>query len=129
MSVVVSAVSPGLNAEMYEAVSGRVMPGDQLPDGCELHIAGPVEQGWRVITECGGRLKRFIGFARRSYFQQFGSSPVTSLHRQPNRSTARLPRLYRAQRPDRSTHILGRRSPGDATGCRDRISLNRKGNA
>jgi hypothetical protein len=26
------------------------MPGYQLPDGWELHIAGPVEQGWRVIT-------------------------------------------------------------------------------
>jgi hypothetical protein len=50
MSVVVSAVAPGLNAEMYEAVSGRVMPGDQLPEGCELHIGGPVEGGWRVIT-------------------------------------------------------------------------------
>jgi hypothetical protein len=50
MSVVVSAVSPGLNAEMYEATTSRVMPGDQLPDGCELHIGGPVEQGWRVIT-------------------------------------------------------------------------------
>jgi hypothetical protein len=50
MSVVVSAVAPGLNAEMYEAITSRVMPGDQLPDGCELHIGGPVEQGWRVIT-------------------------------------------------------------------------------
>lgn len=50
MSVVVSAVAPGLNAEMYEAITGRVMPGDRLPDGCALHIAGPVEQGWRVIT-------------------------------------------------------------------------------
>jgi hypothetical protein len=50
MSVVVSAVAPGFNAEMYEAVTGKAMPGDQLPDGCELHIAGPVEQGWRVIT-------------------------------------------------------------------------------
>jgi hypothetical protein len=50
MSVVVSAVVPGFNADMYEAVTGKVMPGDQLPDGCEVHIAGPVEQGWRVIT-------------------------------------------------------------------------------
>jgi hypothetical protein len=53
MSVVVSAVAAGLNAEMYEAITGRVMPGDRLPDGCELHIAGPVEQGWRVITVWG----------------------------------------------------------------------------
>jgi hypothetical protein len=50
MPVVVSAVAPGLTADMYEAVSGRAMPGDQLPKGCQLHIAGPVEQGWRVIT-------------------------------------------------------------------------------
>jgi hypothetical protein len=55
MSVVVSVVAPGLNAEMYEAVSARVMPGDQLPDECELHIAGPVEQGWRVITVWASR--------------------------------------------------------------------------
>jgi hypothetical protein len=50
MSVVVSAVAPGFNAEIYEAVTGRAMPDDQLPAGCKLHIAGPVEQGWRVIT-------------------------------------------------------------------------------
>jgi hypothetical protein len=50
MSVVVSAVAPGFNADMYEAVTDKAMPGDQLPDGCELHIAGPVDQGWRVIT-------------------------------------------------------------------------------
>jgi hypothetical protein len=50
VSVVVSAVAPGFNAETYEAVTGRAMPGNQLPDGCQLHIAGPVEQGWRVIT-------------------------------------------------------------------------------
>jgi hypothetical protein len=50
MSVVVSAVAPGFSAEMYEAVSGRAMPDDQLPAGCKLHIAGPVDEGWRVIT-------------------------------------------------------------------------------
>ena len=49
MSVVVSTVAP-FNVDMYEAVTGKVMPGGELPDGCELHIAGPVEQGWRVIT-------------------------------------------------------------------------------
>jgi hypothetical protein len=40
VSVVVSALSAGLNAEMYEALTGGVMPGDQLPDGCRLHTAG-----------------------------------------------------------------------------------------
>ena len=50
MAVVVSAVAPGFTAEMYEAVTARAMPGDALPNGCRLHIAGPVEHGWRVIT-------------------------------------------------------------------------------
>jgi hypothetical protein len=50
MAIVVSAVAPGLTAEMYEAVSARAMSGKELPEGCQLHIAGPVEQGWRVIT-------------------------------------------------------------------------------
>ena len=61
MSVVVSAVSPGITAEMYEAITQRVMPGDQLPDGCRLHIGGPVQGGWRVITvwESGEDFQRF----------------------------------------------------------------------
>ena len=41
MSVVVSAVAPGLNAEMYEAVTSRAMPGDQLPDECDSTSPGP----------------------------------------------------------------------------------------
>jgi hypothetical protein len=49
MTVVVTAVAP-LTAEMYDAVSARAMTGDQLPEGCQAHIAGPVEGGWRVIT-------------------------------------------------------------------------------
>ena len=50
MAVVVSAVSPGFTAEIYDTVTDRAMPGDELPEGCQLHLAGPVEQGWRVIT-------------------------------------------------------------------------------
>ena len=49
MAVVVSTVAP-FTAEMYEAVSAKAMSGDQLPEGCQVHIAGPVDQGWRVIT-------------------------------------------------------------------------------
>ena len=33
MAIVVSAVAPGLTSGMYDAVSGRAMPGDQLPGG------------------------------------------------------------------------------------------------
>ena len=84
MSVVVSAVAPGLNAEMYEAVTARVMPGDQLPDECQLRIAGPVEQGWRVITVWASR-EPSTGFARRSSSQRSESSPGTRPRRRPSR--------------------------------------------
>jgi hypothetical protein len=90
MSVVVSAVAPGLNAEMYEAITGRVMPGDQLPDGCQLHIAGPVEQGWRVITVWESR-EAFDRFREQKLLPAIQSSPG-----------ARLPR-WRSQRSTRST--------------------------
>ena len=49
MSVVVTAVTP-MDAEVYDQVTERVLSDGQLPEGCELHIAGPVDEGWRVIT-------------------------------------------------------------------------------
>jgi hypothetical protein len=50
MAVVVVNEIEGGSQDFYEQVNPRVMPGGQLPDGCQLHIAGPVEGGWRVIT-------------------------------------------------------------------------------
>jgi hypothetical protein len=49
MSVVVTAVAP-FTSEQYDAVTDRVMPGGELPEGCQLHVAGPVAEGFRVIT-------------------------------------------------------------------------------
>ena len=49
MAVVVTVVAP-VTSDMYDAVSAKTMPGGQLPEGCQLHVAGPFEQGWRVIT-------------------------------------------------------------------------------
>jgi hypothetical protein len=50
MAVVVVNEIAGGSQDFYEQVNPKVMPGGQLPDGCQLHIAGPVEGGWRVIT-------------------------------------------------------------------------------
>ena len=50
MAVVVVNEIEGGSQDFYEQVNPKVMPGGQLPDGCQLHIAGPVENGWRVIT-------------------------------------------------------------------------------
>ena len=50
MAVVVVNQLRGGDQGMYDAVGPRVMPDDQLPEGCRVHIAGPGDDGWRVIT-------------------------------------------------------------------------------
>ncbi len=50
MAVVVVAEFEGQDQGFYEKVSAKVLPGGQLPPGCQVHIAGPAETGWRVIT-------------------------------------------------------------------------------
>ena len=50
MPVVVVAQFEGGDQEFYEEVSGKAMPGGQLAEGAQVHIAGPIENGWRVIT-------------------------------------------------------------------------------
>jgi hypothetical protein len=48
MAVVVVGRVP--NQDAYDQVGDRVMEGEQLPDGCRAHIAGPTGEGFRVIT-------------------------------------------------------------------------------
>jgi hypothetical protein len=50
MAVVIVNEIEGGNEDFYEQVNSKVMPGGKLPEGCQVHIAGPVENGWRVIT-------------------------------------------------------------------------------
>jgi hypothetical protein len=50
MAIVVVADTEGGNRDFYEQVSSRAMPEGELPDGAKVHIAGPTEGGWRVIT-------------------------------------------------------------------------------
>lgn len=50
MAVVVVNEIEGGSQDFYDKVNPKVMPGGQLPDGCQVHIAGPIENGWRVIT-------------------------------------------------------------------------------
>jgi hypothetical protein len=50
MAVVIVNVIEGGSQELYDQVNPKVMEGGNLPEGCQLHIAGPVENGWRVIT-------------------------------------------------------------------------------
>jgi hypothetical protein len=50
MAVVIANVLKGGDQDFYDQVNPKVMPGGKLPDGCQVHIAGPVDDGWRVIT-------------------------------------------------------------------------------
>jgi hypothetical protein len=50
MAVVVVNEIEGGSEDFYEQVNPKVMPGGSLPEGCQVHIAGPVQNGWRVIT-------------------------------------------------------------------------------
>lgn len=50
MAIVVVNEIKGGNQDFYDQVNPKVMPDGNLPDGCRVHVAGPVENGWRVIT-------------------------------------------------------------------------------
>jgi hypothetical protein len=50
MAVVTVNEIKGANQDFYDRVNSEVMPGGKLPEGCQVHIAGPVDDGWRVIT-------------------------------------------------------------------------------
>jgi hypothetical protein len=50
MAVVIVNEMEGGSQDLYDQVNPKVMEGGDLPDGCQLHIAGPYENGWRVIT-------------------------------------------------------------------------------
>jgi hypothetical protein len=47
--VIVNEIEGG-SQSFYESVNPKVMPDGKLPAGCQIHIAGPVDKGWRVIT-------------------------------------------------------------------------------
>jgi hypothetical protein len=49
MAVVVVNEVEGGTQEFYEQVNSKVM-GGELPAGAQVHIAGPIDKGWRVIT-------------------------------------------------------------------------------
>ena len=49
MSVNIMVEAPGVTAAQYDAMIKDVWPNGQIPKGCLVHIAGPMEGGWRVV--------------------------------------------------------------------------------
>ena len=67
MAVVAVAVLPGGNQETYESTStGR--PAANFPTAARLHVAGPVDEGWRT-SRSGIRPSIWSDFATRSCFR------------------------------------------------------------
>jgi hypothetical protein len=50
MAVVIVNNIEGGSQDLYDEVNPKVIPGGTLPDGCQAHIAGPTDSGWRVIS-------------------------------------------------------------------------------
>ena len=50
MAVVIVNEMAGADQGVYDDVTSKTIPGGQLPDGCQVHIASPIDNGWRVIT-------------------------------------------------------------------------------
>jgi hypothetical protein len=50
MAVAVVVEIPGGTEEQYEQVASHIFPGGKLPAGWVLHLAGPGQDGWRVVN-------------------------------------------------------------------------------
>jgi hypothetical protein len=77
MAVAVIIDIPEGTAEKYEQVIASLYPNDKLPDGWQLHLAGPIENGWRVVNVVPSQ-EEFETFAREELLpatQQVGDPP------------------------------------------------------
>ena len=63
MAVAVQVDVPGGNEQRYKQIVATVFPEGKLPEGWLLHLAGPTENGWRVLNVVQSR-EQFEAFAR-----------------------------------------------------------------
>jgi len=78
MSVAVIVDLPNGNQQRYEQVSAVIFPDGKLPEGWELHFAGPIEGGWRVVNVVPSQ-EAFETFAREKLqpaFEQAGEGDI-----------------------------------------------------
>jgi hypothetical protein len=52
MAVAVQVDVPGGTEQRYEQIVATIFPEDELSEGWLLHLAGPTENGWRVLNVC-----------------------------------------------------------------------------
>jgi hypothetical protein len=63
MAVAVVIDVPGGNQGFYDQIIPNMFPGDKLPEGWQMHMAGPTENGWRIVNVVPSQ-EEFEAFAR-----------------------------------------------------------------
>jgi hypothetical protein len=63
MAAAVIVDIPGGNQQIYEQLTAKLFPEGRLPDGWQVHIAGPTENGWRIVNVVPSQ-EQFEVFAR-----------------------------------------------------------------
>jgi hypothetical protein len=63
MAVAVTVDIAGGTEQQYEQVIATVFPEGKLPEGWLMHVAGPSENGWRVVNVVQSQ-EQFEAFAR-----------------------------------------------------------------
>jgi hypothetical protein len=77
MAVAVIIDFPDGNVQKYEQVTGKLFPEGKLPEGWQVHIAGPAGNGWQVVNVVPSQ-EQFETFAREQLLpaaQQVGDAP------------------------------------------------------
>jgi hypothetical protein len=93
MPVVVQVDVAGGTEQQYDEIAAAIFPGGKLPEGWQLHLAGPVPTGWRVINVVPSQ-EQFESFSR----DQLGPAAQRAGDALPQVSSFPLHKLIRASR-------------------------------
>jgi hypothetical protein len=63
MTVAVIIDVPNGNQQFYDQIVPMLFPEGKLPEGWQLHVAGPTETGWRIVNVVPSQ-DQFEAFAR-----------------------------------------------------------------
>jgi hypothetical protein len=77
MAVAVTIDVPGGTEQQYQQITAKIFPDGKLPEGWLVHLAGPTENGWRVVNVVPSQ-EEFEAFAREQLLpaaQQAGDPP------------------------------------------------------
>jgi hypothetical protein len=67
MAVAVIVDIPGGNQRIYEQLTAKLFQDGKLPEGWQVHLAGPTADGWRIINVVPSE-EHFEAFARQKLF-------------------------------------------------------------